>query len=168
MSLFASGVQVNTIQGYRTAIGAIHRGFPDGSIVSNNSVLSSMIKGAFIKRPPSRSLIPEWDLPLVLRFIASDLSDMASLSLLDLTRRTVFLVAVASGRPCSELHALSCSRNHLEFNRTQVSLLPRVGFLTMNQTVDFTPTPIILPDLRVATGCPDDAPWCPVRSLSFT
>ena len=92
---------------------------------------------------------------------------MGKLSLYDLTRRTAFLIAVASGRRCSELHALSRSSKHLSFQSGHVCMLPRVGFLAKNQTLSFTPTPIRLPDLRKATGCPDDAPWCPVRSLKF-
>ena len=167
LSLFNDGLQANTIQGYRTAIAAIHRGFADGSCVSTNSSLASMIKGAFHERPPVKSLQPEWDLPLVLRFISRDLSNMPKLSLIDLSRRTAFLMAVASGRRCSELHALSRSSKHLSFRRSYVCMLPRAGFLSKNQSLSFTPTPIKLPDLRVATGCPDDAPWCPVRSLKF-
>ena len=165
--IYDTGAQARTVQGYRTAIGAVHHGFPDGSSVASNANLSSLIKGIFNERPPTRSLLPEWDLPLVLRFIASDMASLRDMSLTDLSRRTVFLLALASGRRCSEVHALSVSGKHLRFRRRGVVLLPRAGFLAKNQSLDFTPLPIELPDLRLSTGSPDDAPWCPVRSLKF-
>lgn len=52
LSLFNDGLQANTIQGYRTAIAAIHLGFADGSSVSSNPSLASMIKGVFPRASP--------------------------------------------------------------------------------------------------------------------
>ncbi len=87
--------------------------------------------------------------------------------MMDLTRKTAFLVAAASGRRVSEIHALSTAENHLELRKDAAHLLPRAGFLAKNQTLDFTPTPIILPDLRRASKSPDCGPWCPVRALRY-
>ena len=67
----------------------------------------------------------------------------------------------------SEIQALSVAKNHLRFGSNAVHLLPRAGFLGKNQSLDFTPKPIILPDLRRASASEDCAPWCPVRSLKF-
>ena len=159
--IYDTGAQARTVQGYRTAIGAVRHGFPDGSSVASNANLSSLIKGIFNERPPKRSLLPEWDLPLALRCIASDMASLHDMSLTDLSRRTVFL------RRCSDVHALSVSGRHLSVRRRAVVMLPRAGFWAKNQSLDFTPSPIVLPDLRLTTGSPDDAPWCPVRSLKF-
>ena len=86
---------------------------------------------------------------------------------MDLTRKTAFLVAAACGRRVSEIQALSVAENHLRFGSNAVHLLPRAGFLAKNQSLDFTPKPIILPDLRRASGSKDCGPWCPVRALKF-
>lgn len=145
---------------YNTAIGAVHHGFPDGSSVANNTNLSSLINGIFNERPQKRTLLPVWDLPLVLHFIALDMASLHCMGLLDLSRRSAFLLPLASGRRCSKIHALSVSSIHLRFRRRGVTML-----LAKNQSMDFTPSPIELPDLRFTTGSPDDAPWCPVRSL---
>ncbi len=145
----------NAIRSCRTAAGAIHHGFGGGSTVSNSPAIHDLIKGMFHKRPPSRSLVQAWDLSRVLRFM------------LDLTRKTTFLVAGASGRRVSEIHALSTPENHLELRRDATHLLLRAGFLAKNQTLDFTFTPIILPNLRRARKCPNCGPWCPVRSLRY-
>jgi integrase len=167
-AIFQDGLQARTVLAYRSAIGALHLGFPNGSSVSNNPALSNLLKGMFHIRPPVRELIPEWDLPLVLQFVASsEYSKLAKLSLADLSARTAFLLAIACGRRCSELSALSILPQHLRFSVEGACLLPRAGFLAKNQALDFTPEPIFLPDLRKTTGDPEDAPWCPVRCLKF-
>ena len=50
---------------------------------------------------------------------------LGKLSLLDLSRKTTFLVAVACGRHGSEIQALSIDEPHLLWRRDGVSLLPR-------------------------------------------
>lgn len=87
--------------------------------------------------------------------------------MMDLSRKTAFLVAAASGRRVSDIGALSVAENHLAFRSDGAHLLPRAGYLAKNQTQSFTPKHIILPDLRKAAGSPDDGPWCPVRALKF-
>ena len=157
-----------SIRCFRTAIASIHHGFEGGLTVSSSPTLSSLIKGAFHERPPDRSLVPAWDLSLALGVVAdSPYEPMHLLDLPELTRKTVFLVAAASGGRVSEIHALSTKEGHLRFSNGAVSLLPRAGFLARNQTLDFTPKPIVLPDLRKASGSPDCGPWCPVRALKY-
>ena len=166
--VFQGGVMPRTVRAYRTAIAAIHHGFGQGMTVSNSPVLSSLVKGAFHQRPPKQDLVPEWDLSLVLQYLASDVFEPPHrISLLDLSRKTAFLVSLACGRRISEIHALSIDVNHTTFSSGGVTLLPRVGFLAKNQTLDFTPRPVYLPDLVKATGSRDEHPWCPVRALKF-
>ena len=157
-----------SVRCFRIAIAAIHHGFEGGLTVSTSPTLTNLIKGAFHERPPERSLVPAWDLSLALGTIAdSPYEPMHLLDLPELTRKTVFLVAAASGRRVSKIHALSMKEEHLRFSGGSVSLLPRAGFLAKNQTLDFCPKPIVLPDLRKASGSSDCGPWCPVRALKF-
>ena len=60
----------STIAGYRSAIAAIHQGFPDGSTVSSNTDLSTLLKGIFVAAVRPRTLRETWDLPTVLRYLA--------------------------------------------------------------------------------------------------
>ena len=157
-----------SVRCFRTAIAAIHHGFDGGLTVSTSPTLSNLIKGAFHERPPERSLVPAWDLSLALDTIAdSPYKLMHLLDLPELTRKTVFLVAAASGRRVSEIHALSMKEEHLSFSSGGVSLLPRAGFLAKKQTLDFCPKPIVLLDLRKVSGSSDCRPWCPVRALKY-
>ena len=113
-----------SVRCFRTAIAAIHHGFDGGLTVSTSPTLSNLIKGTFHERPPERSLVPAWDLSLVLGTIAdSPYEPMHLLDLPELTRKTVFLVAAASGRRVSEIHALSMKEEHLRFSSGGVSLL---------------------------------------------
>ena len=122
----------------------------------------------FHRRPPARSLVPSWDLPRALQLLGGPpFEPMHKASTADITKKTVFLIAAASGRRVSDIHALSTAAGHLIFSENGVRLLPRVGYLAKNQSQSFTPIPIILPDLRKATGSPDEGPWCPVRALKF-
>lgn len=162
------GASANSVRACRTAVGAVHHGFGEGITVSNSPMVHDLIKGMFHKRPPSRTLVPAWDLPRALRFLANPpFEPLNQASMMDLTRKTAFLVAAASGRRVSDIHALSVAENHIQWGSNAVHLLPRAGFLAKNQTLDFTPKHIILPDLRKASGSTDCGPWCPVRALKF-
>ena len=152
-----------------TAVAAIHHGLlQEGMSDSRSPVLNDLLKAMFNKRPPSSSLVPSWDLPRALRILAEPpFEPMDQCSMMDLSRKTAFLVAAASGRRVSDIQALSVSENHIAFRSDGVHLLPRAGYLAKNQTQNFTPKHIILPDLRRAAGSPDDGPWCPVRALKY-
>lgn len=83
--------------------------------------------------PPYRAPAPSWDLNLVLRSMQeAPFEPLATIPLLWLTWKTIFLVAIASARRVSELSALSCQRPFLTFHndravlRTVPSFLPKV------------------------------------------
>ena len=125
VSLFDRNCSVPTIRGYRSAIASFQAGFPDGSTVSNSSFISRLLKSFFLKRPPSRSMVPSWSLPSVLRALASSpFEPLHKASLFHLTLKTVFLLAVASGQRQSSLQALSIDPGHLRWENSGVRLIP--------------------------------------------
>ena len=88
----------NTIIGYRTAIGAIHTGFPGGVTVSNHPALHSVMKGIFNSKATTSRLKPVWDLPKVLGHLSqAPYAPMARASLRNLSVKTAFLIQLASG-----------------------------------------------------------------------
>ena len=158
----------NSIRACRTAVGAVHHGYPGDTTFSSSTVVHDLIKGMFHKRPPPNSLVPEWDLSRALWLLAEPpFEPLDQASLLDLSRKTAFLVAAACGRRVSEIHALFTADRHLEFRASAVHLLSRARFLAKNQTMDFSPKHIVLPDLRKASKSPDCEPWCPVWAFKF-
>ena len=57
---------------------------------------TNLIKGMFHKRPPSHSLVPAWDLPRVLRFLAEPpFETMDQVNTMDLTHLLAFLMVAA-------------------------------------------------------------------------
>ena len=166
--LFQSDLLVVTIKHYRSAIAAIHSGFPDGSTISNNDIISSLIKGMFHSRPPVRRLAPSWSINEVLTGLAGPpYEPLSSIPLLQLTLKTVFLIAAASARRRSTVHALTIKEGFMRFSPSGVSLLPDPAYLAKNHTMAFTPEPIFISKLSMASATREDKYWCPVRALSW-
>ena len=65
--------------------------------------------------------------------------------------KTAFLLALASAKRCSEIHALAMDSHHLRFNQSDgsVSLIVQTGFLAKNQLPSVKPDPIIIPSLAL-------------------
>ena len=70
ISLFDKDLSLSSIRGYRSAIASVHKGFSNGSTMSNFPFLTRLFRSFFLKRPPSQSLVPSWSLPAVLRALA--------------------------------------------------------------------------------------------------
>ena len=168
LMLFSEGKQVSTIRNYRSAISSIHNGFPDGSTIGSNEAISHLLKGMFNKRPPRKRLPPSWAINDVLSGLAvSPYEPMDNTSLELLTYKTLFLVAAASGRRRSEIHALTIKKGFIRFSQDGVFLLPDPRFLTKNETASFTPGEIYLPNISSSSSIPEDRKLCPVRALKW-
>ena len=166
MEQFNEGKQVNTIKGFRSAIAAFHTGFEDGSTVSNNTALSQLIQGMFVNRPVVRRLSPPWNMTLVLETLARPpFEPLRDASLRAITIKTAFLLAAASLRRRSALHALTLEKGHINFENGGVRLLPDPSFIAKNQTLEFLPESIFLRELSAFSSVPEDRFWCPVRAL---
>ena len=106
---FKTGLAFSTLAGYRTAIAKTlvhHTGIDFGG----DKNLSSLLHSFELERSAHRNPVPDWDLALVLNCLLRDPfepSDKVPLKIL--TWKTVFLLALASGKRRSEIHALSYS-----------------------------------------------------------
>ena len=168
ISLFDEGLALATIRSHRSAIGAVHRGFSDGSSVSSSEFISRIVQACFRQRPPARRLVPAWDLPCVLQALARPpFEPMAGASLKLVSVKTAFLLAVASGQRRSALHALSLAPGHVRWERGGVRLVPAPGFIAKNQLASSAPVEIFLPSIASASSVRDDRLWCPVRALKY-
>ena len=166
--LFDKGLALPTIRSYRSAIGAVHKGFEDGTLVSNAPALTKLFRAFFLKRPPIRKLLPSWSLPRVLEALARQpFEPLAKASLMDLTIKTAFLVALASGQRRSTLHALSTAPGHIRWERDGVRLIPRPDFIAKNQTAKNKTVEIFLKPISAISSINEDKVWCPVRALKW-
>ena len=168
VSLFNEGKQVSTIRNYRSAIASIHKGFADGSSISSNSTLTHLLKGMFNKRPPRKCLAPSWSINDVLTTLSlPPYEPMHNTTLELLTHKTLFLIAAASARRRSELHALTTKKGFIRFSQAGVFLIPDPSFLTKNETVSFSPGEIYLPNISSLSSIHEDKRVCPVRALKW-
>ena len=85
---------VSTVQGYRSAIASVL-----GSKISISSDLNHLFKSFYIERPRVRKMVPLWNLPLVLESLKCfPYEPMHSAAIRFVTMKTLFLLALASGR----------------------------------------------------------------------
>ena len=148
---------VSTICGYRSAIAR--------TIPSSSAITRSLAH----ERPVTKVFYLKWSLRIVLNYLAkSPFEHMSKCSLENLTLKTVFLVALASVRCRSEIHALSVLDECFRFapNLTPVWLLTEPGFLSKTQKPGKAPAKIVIKSLaqHVVKDLPDYT-LCPVRAL---
>ena len=158
-----------TIAGYRSALASVFAVHGRQGVGSDPS-LSAMIRGFGLDRPRTRQLAPQWNLAFVLESLTrAPYEPLENSSLKFLTFKTVFLIALASGRRRSEVHALSCLPSCLRWSRgySAVSLVTDPVFLAKNQVPGFSPEPIRIPSLASVVGSSDDRLLCPCRALRF-
>ena len=82
----------------------------------------------------------------------------------DFTIKTAFLLALASGRRSSELHALGIG-DYIIWSNRGVTLHFRPSFLAKNEKSGFSATPVSLPKLDNSAGPRRYS--CPVRALKW-
>ena len=163
-------LSLSSIKGYRSMLSQT-LAFHKSSKVCSDPAISELIRAMELKRPVTRSLAPKWDLACVLWSLnKAPYEPLAQASLQFLTWKTVFLLAMASAKRRSELHAFSVEDRHLRFDSSDgsVTLLCQPGFLAKTQLPSTAPKPIKIPSLSRTCGENDnDRLLCPVRALKF-
>jgi hypothetical protein len=162
------GLDPQTVKGYRTTISSVL--IPLGvSEAINSPVLSQLLKGLEIAQPRKSFVIPSWDLGVVMNALqGAPFEPLGSASLKELTYKTVFLLAMASGGRRSELQALMFDDNYCSFAPygAQVKLSFNPSFIRKNQRVTETNAPLVIP--AIPTGKTQFGHInCPVRALKY-
>ena len=124
--------------------------YKTGKRIWSNPVLSELIRFFELQHQVQRSFIPKWDLSWVLVCLQKALYEpLLKASKLYVTIKAAFLLALATAKRCSEIHALAMDANHLRFNQSNgsVSLIVQTGFLAKNQLLSVSPDPIVIPNL---------------------
>ena len=179
--LFRDGLLPSTIISHRTSVASLLRHWVHNPAADPHIRL--LIRAFPLERPVQCRIMPKWDLHLVLLSLlrppfASD-GDVDGESPDDViplkwqTMKTVFLLALASARWRSYLHALSVAPCRCVFARgnTQrqlvVSLLPEPGSLAKNQLPTQAPEWITLPGIAHLNPTEAERMLCPVRQLKL-
>ena len=121
-----------TIAGYRTAI-ADHLG-PFGQEVGKSLHLNRLLASFYRDKPILNRGFPSWGLSLVLMSLTkSPFEPLKDASLKILTFKTVFLMALASGKRRVEVHAWTFSSLRHKPHWKEVTISPSPAFLAKNQ-----------------------------------
>ena len=142
-------LQPSTIDGYRTAIADMVGN--EKLNISKDENLTRLLDSFHRDKLKGRRGIPTWNLSLVLHQLTkAPFEPMRKASLKHLTFKTVFLLALGSGKRCSEIHAWLFKNIRHQENWTQVSFYPSPTFLSKNQLARDGPAslaPVVIPAL---------------------
>ena len=164
-------LQPSTIDGYRSAI-ADKLG--NSSLnVSKDENLTRLLDSFHRDRPKGRRGIPSWNLSLVLHQLTKPpFEPLRKAPLKQLTFKTVFLLALGSGKRRSEIHAWLNKNIRHQADWTKVSLYPSPSFLAKNHLAKEGPecvAPVVIPALAptLDKSLKEDRSLCPVRALRY-
>ena len=166
-----TNVSVRTIVNYKSAIAFYWKSEVGYDAPENATVVSDLIRSFKRDRPFSTKHVVEWDVHLVLNFFRSGrFKKWDILSDRDLTLKTVFLLALATGKRRSELHALAKDVRWLNGAVRAVEISPVPEFLSKthvktNGIGALRPLTISSLDEAVESEDNEERLFCAVRTL---
>ena len=164
-------LQPSTIDGYRTAIADMVGS--DKLNISSDENLTRLLDSFHRDKPKGRRGVPSWNLSLVLHQLTkAPFEPLRKASLKHLTFKTVFLLALGSGKRRSEIHAWLAKNIRHQEDWSKVSLYPSPSFLSKNQLARDGPAsvaPVVIPALAptLDKSLSGDRSLCPVRALRY-
>ena len=145
-----NNLKPRTIAGYRTSV-ADGLGSA-GQMVSQSLDLNRLIASFHRDRPSANRSIPNWDLSLVLLALTrAPFEPLGKADLKILTFKTVFLLALASGKRRSEIHAWTFDSFSRKRDWSEVTFSPSTAFIAKNQLASEGPLaiqPVVIPALK--------------------
>lgn len=162
-------LQVNTIKGYRTAVSGTLK--LHGNKIGDDERVKDLIANFCLNRPVNRQLYPKWDLCVVLNALMKPpFEPISSASMIFVTKKTAFLLLLASGARRSEIHALDIKKFMHCKDPEKYWLAPNDTFLAKNFNTktgkgDFKGFWIKNLKDFVGSDLEKDALLCPVRCL---
>ena len=153
--LIDKGLSHSTLKGYRAALGPVLMGYFPGYRLSEDLYIKAMIDGVNRRTPSNSHRFPGWDLDKVISFLNTTRDN----SVLLLTQKTLFLVALACPLRANQFNQLCISRS--TFTPEHIILRNHPAFMAKNQRNDFTPIEISF------KRHPSRPKICPVRQLNF-
>ncbi|XP_056112700.1 uncharacterized protein LOC130089419 [Rhinichthys klamathensis goyatoka] len=170
-NLLDKGRAFSTVKVYLSAISACHVGI-DSATMGQHPLVCRFMKGARRLHPVSKTLVPPWDLSVVLSALSkAPFEPIDSIALKLLALKTALLLALTTAKRVSELQALSVHPSCMKFApggqrayfKTNPAFVPKVyDHADTVRAVDlpaFHPPPFSSPE-EERLHC-----LCPVRTL---
>ena len=121
----------STIDGYRPAI--VDTLGPTGPHISQSSDLNRLLSSFHRDRPKSSRNLPTWNLSVVLNELTKAPFEPMTTTDLKLSFKTAFLLALASGKRRSKIHAWDANKVSNLGQWEKVALFPSSDFIAQNQ-----------------------------------
>ena len=157
-----------TIKGYRSMISNTlrHHGRQD---IGSDAALTDLLANLVRTHPVHKALVPRWSLPWVLTWLSKGGFEPLPLAPINLlTKKTCFLLALASASRVSEIHAMSCHESCLQFRQDgSVTLTTAPGFVAKNRLPSVGNQSITIPSLKKADPSRAGKLHDPVRALKI-
>ena len=141
--------------------------------VSKDENLNRLLDSSHRDRPKGSRVVPSWNLCLVLHQLTKPAFEpLRKASLKYLTFKTVFLLALGSGKRRSEIHALLNKNIRHQADWSKVSLYPSPSFLAKNHLAKEGPdcvAPVVISALAptLDKSLKEDRSLCPVRAFRY-
>ena len=146
----------STIDGYRTAI--VDTLGPVGHHIAQSSDLHRLLCSFHRDHPKSSRNLPKWNLSVVLNELTkAPFEPMKDTDLKHLTLKTTFLLALASGKRRSEIHAWVANKVSNLGQWEKVALFPSSDFIAKNQLAregSQSVSPVTIPALTTIVDTP--------------
>ena len=161
----------STIDGYRTAI--VDTLGPTAQHIAHNEDLHRLLSSFHRDRPKSSRNLPKWNLSVVLNELTkAPFEPMKDTDLKHHTLKTAFLLALASGKRRSEIHAWVANKVSNLGQWEKVALFPFSDFIAKNQLAregSQSVSPVTIPALTtiVDRQFKEDRTLCPVWALRY-
>ena len=161
----------STIDGYRTAI--IDTLGPTAHHIAHNVDLHRLLSSFHRDRPKSSRNLLKWNLSVVLNELTkAPFEPMIDTNLKHLTPKTAFLLALASGKHRSDMHAWVANKVSNLGQWEKVALFPSSDFKAKNQLAREDSQSVSLVTIPAFTTIVDrqfkeDRTLCPVRALRY-
>ena len=136
--------------------------------ISKDENLTRLLDSFHRDRPKGRRGISSWNLSVVLHQLTkAPFQPLKEASLKHLTFKTVFLLALGSGKCRSEIHAWLKKNIRHQTDWSKVSLYPSPSFLSKNKLAEEGPdsvTPVVIPAVAptMDKSLKGDRSLCPV------
>ena len=141
--------------------------------IAHNADLHRLLSSFHRDRPKSSRNLPKWNLSVVLNELTkAPFEPMKDTDLKNLTLKTAFLLALASGKRRSEIHAWGANIVSNLGQWEKVALFPSSDFIAKNRLAregSQSVSPVTIPALTtiVDRQFKEDRTLCPVRALRY-
>ena len=169
LHLFQKGLAVQTIAGHRSMLASALK-FHTELDLTHSKELTQLLENFKHERPPASSLVPKWDLDLVLWTLMDKpfepVWDEKKVPLTYLTWKVTFLLLLASGMRRGELHAIPYKGVTYPKDWSHITLRPDPAFLSKTRLrTGHALQPFRIESLKGLVGKEEERKLDPCRAL---